>query len=310
MPLKLISCEPRSSPAKRSSSRATAYFASELRRELSARNRAFAAQRELLHVESYGGVPVVVYRPHENECRHGNFADESYAAILNHAAWQKRLSKTHAQGRTSLPKCERGWRELDSSNSSDALLMNIFCYPGVAESSNVASLLGIDAAQLPEFGFKARVPLKNGHVDRTEVDMRFGDLLVEAKLTESNFQSKPADVVRGYRDFLKVFRPGLLPRAGDRFFSYQLIRNVLAAHANGCSFCVLIDARRSDLLESWYEVMRAVRPGELRLRCKVLTWQELSEALPAALREFLDLKYGIVPPRCAASPIPGFDAAL
>ncbi|MGC2110345.1 MAG: hypothetical protein WA655_12565 [Candidatus Korobacteraceae bacterium] len=295
--------------ARRSSGRLGAYFASELRRELSARNRCFAAQRELPHVQSYGGVPVVVYRPHENECRHGNFVDESYAAILSHAAWQKRLSKTHAQARTSLPKCERGWRELDSSNSSDALLMNIFCYPGVAGNSVVASLLGIEAAQLPEFGLKARVPLKNGRVDRTEVDMRLGDLLVEAKLTESDFQSKSIAPVQGYRDFKTVFEPRLLPKAGDCFLSYQLIRNVLAAHANGCSFCVLLDARRPDLVESWYEVMRAVRLSDLRLRCKVLTWQELSEALPGAVRKFLDLKYGIVAPGRVASSIPGVEVA-
>jgi Restriction Endonuclease associating with ARP len=308
--LKLIRYEPQEPSARRSSGRSGAYFVSQLRRELSARNRAFASQRELLHVESYGGVPVVVYRPHENDRRHGNFVDKSYAAILSCPAWQRRLSKTHAQARTSLPKCDRGWKELDSSNSSDALLMNIFCYPGVAGSPMVASLMGVEPGQLPEFGFKARVPLKSGRADRTEVDMRLGDLLVEAKLTEADFQTKQADVVRGYRDFRKVFQAVLLPKAGERFLSYQLIRNVLAAHANGCSFCVLLDARRPDLLEGWYEVMRAVRLSELRLRCKVLTWQELTGALPAPLREFLDLKYGVVPPGSAASPIPGCDGTL
>jgi hypothetical protein len=29
------------------------------------------------------------------------------------------------------------------------------------------------------------------------------------------------------------------------------------------------------------------------LRCKVLTWQELSMALPQKLRKFLEVKYGI-----------------
>jgi hypothetical protein len=122
-------------------------------------------------------------------------------------------------------------------------------------------------------------------------------------LTESNFQAKDISVVQGYRDFQEVFDARLLKKTGGKFLSYQLIRNVLAAFANSCAFCVLLDARRSDLLESWHSVMRAVRLVEVRLRCKVLTWQELSEALPLALRKFLDIKYGIVPAGCRPSPV-------
>jgi hypothetical protein len=70
---------------------------------------------------------------------------------------------------------------------------------------------------------------------------------------------------------------------------------VLAAYALNLSFCVLLDTRRPDLMEDWYEVMAWVRPTELRTRCKVLTWQELVVALPVTLQRFLDLKYGIVP---------------
>jgi hypothetical protein len=286
------------------------YSVTALRCELSARNRAFARGSKLLHVESLGSTPAILYPPYEGEVRHGNFIEKSYAAIMGKAAWQHRLSKTHAQARTCLPRDGRAWKELDSCNSSDALLMNIFCYPGVAGSAAVASLLGIESFQHPEFGFKARVPLTSGQADRTEVDMRLGDLLVEAKLTESNFQSKDISVVRGYRDFQKIFDARLLEKAGGKFLSYQLIRNVLAAFANSCAFCVLLDARRPDLLESWHNVMRAVRPLDMRLRCKVLTWQELSGVLPVALREFLDIKYGIVPIGCAPSPVPAPDLAV
>ena len=45
------------------------------------------------------------------------------------------------------------------------------------------------------------------------------------------------------------------------YVGYQLIRNVLAAYAEGCSFCVMHDDRRSDLREAWYEVLAA--PGSL-----------------------------------------------
>jgi hypothetical protein len=40
-------------------------------------------------------------------------------------------------------------------------------------------------------------------------------------------------------------------------------------------------------------VMKCVRPVDLRIRCKVLTWQELAKALPPRLQEFLSEKYGI-----------------
>ena len=274
----------------------SAYYASQLRLELSLRNRAFALQRQLPHVESRGGMAVTVYQPHPTRRRHGNFFDESYAAMLAIPEWRKRTEKVHTQAKTALPRSGRGWKELDSSMSSDALLMNIFCCPYVADDPRLLGLLGIDTAELPEFGWRARVPLKTGHADRTEVDMRLGDMLFEAKLTESDFQSAEAAVLRGYRDFDEVFEVGDLPREGDELASYQLIRNVLAAYASDCGFCVLVDARRPDLIEQWYAVMRCVRPVALRLRCKVLTWQELCVVLAEPLREFLDAKYGIVAP--------------
>ena len=274
----------------------SAYYASQLRHELSLRNRAFALQRKLPHVESFGGMPVTVYAPHPTRWRHGNFFDESYAAMLAIPEWRKRLEKVHTQAKSALPRSNRGWKELDSSMSSDALLMNIFCCPYVADDSRVLGLLGIDAVQLPQFGWRARVPLKNGLSDLTEVDMKLGDMLFEAKLTESDFRSAEAGVLRGYCDFEEVFDAAELPEEGGKLASYQLIRNVLAAHASDCGFCVLLDARRPDLIERWYAILRRVRLIDLRVRCKLLTWQELSEVLPDPLRQFLDLKYGIVAP--------------
>src|ERR1035441_5261675 len=99
-------------------------YTSQLRQELGARNRQWARGRA--HVESYGNPPVIVYAPEEG--RHGNFFDSAYQAIAAQPEWMRRFDKIHAQGR-ALPKSESGrkWRELDSSMSSDALLMNIFC---------------------------------------------------------------------------------------------------------------------------------------------------------------------------------------
>jgi hypothetical protein len=327
-------------------------YAGILRAELAARNRIYARGRA--HAESYGSQPVIVFEPEGN--RHGNIFDAAYAAILANEKWLRRFDKIHTQGARSLPRPRldpvRRWRELDSSMSSDALLMNIFCTPGVVESSALQGVLGVEAGALPEFGWKAKVPLASGRFDRTEVDMRLGSLLVEAKVTESDFQQRSAAIVESYRDFDAVFERDLLPRAAipiarprrasefpednsqefesligepelfpiedpivearaeAGYASYQLIRNVLAAQATGSCFCVLHDARRPDLREAWFEVMAAVKSAELRVRLKVLTWQELAAHLPETLQAFLDVKYGIVAPGCEASAIDGLEAAV
>ena len=329
------------------------WHAGRLRQEITLRNRNYARGRA--HVESYGSEPVIVYEP---DCgRHGNFYDPAYDAILHNSDWLRRFDKIHAQAARSLPKpqldAKRRWRELDSSMSSDALLMNIFCMPGVANSASVRNMLGVEGDATPVFGWKARVPLINGRFDRTEVDMRFGSLLVEAKLTEVGFQMRAAAIVETYRDLDAVFSRDLLARveiptsrrlhtsefpendsqefesvivdpdlftpvdpsfrpSGDEgYASYQLIRNVLAAHATNCSFCVIHDERRPDLREEWFQVICAVRSAEMRTRLKVLTWQELASALPDPLQEFLDVKYGIVAPGKTPSLIDGeTDASL
>jgi len=267
-------------------------YASGLRQGLILRNRTFAAKHSLPYQETYGELPVICYLPNEANSAHGYFLPETYRAILKNDNWRRRLEKVHTQARVSLPKADRRWRELDSCNSSDALLMNIFCFPGTMKDDRIFDLLGVERGQKPVFGVKARVPLANNKFDRTEVDMRLGQLLVEAKLTESDFQTAPCAVLDAYRDFHEVFDTRQLPRVADRYLSYQLIRNVLAASANDCSFCVMADARRPDLIEAWYAVMQAVCPIDLRLRCKMITWQELATVLPRKLRAFLQEKYG------------------
>jgi hypothetical protein len=177
--------------------------------------------------------------------------------------------------------------------SSDALLMNVFCYPRVLARRELRNMLEVDAGVVPQFGYPARVPLKSGRADRTEVDLRLGGLLVEAKLTETDFQRAPKRRLDGYRDFESVFESERLPQSAEFFDSYQILRNILAAYAGGRSLCVLLDARRPDLIERYGEVLSCVRPIELRTVCRVLTWQELARVLPEKLRAFLRVKYGI-----------------
>jgi hypothetical protein len=264
-----------------------------LRRDLSERAQRYARRHGLPHCLSYGQSSTVCFERYDDS-RHGNFLSATYKAIVKNPGWRRRLQKVHAQGRRSFPRHEDGTRrELDACTSSDALLMNVFCYPGILKSGLVRSMLDVKARAILDFGFRARVPLANGRFDRTEVDMRLGELLIEAKLTETDFQKAPKGLVRAYRDFGDVFEAEDLPQTADDYQSYQLVRNVMAAHASHRTFCVITDARRPELIEAWYAVMKCVRCVDLRMRCKVLTWQELTRALPRRLREFLGEKYGI-----------------
>lgn len=268
-------------------------WAAALRQELCARNREYACLNALTHQQSIGASPAICFGPSADGTQHGNFLPATYQAILKNDNWRRRLEKPHTSALHAFPRDGQKRRELDSGTSSDALLMNIFCFPATLKQDLVVKLLGVEAPAPPEFGYRARVPLLNGRTDRTEVDMRIADVLVEAKLTEADFQKKPRSVLATYRDFEEVFGAGGLTSDGGFCHSYQLIRNVLAAHATGCSFCVIMDERRPDLREAWYAVMRSVQPHHLRMRCRMLTWQELAGAVPAKLRIFLRQKYGI-----------------
>jgi hypothetical protein len=269
-------------------------FAPCLRRDLAERAFTYARAEGLPHSLSYGEAPMVYFAPHEEGSRHGNFLRRAYQAIQANPAWKRRLAKVHTQGQRLLPSTDRGrWLELDSCASSDALLMNIFCQPGVLRSGRLLALVGIEPNASPHFGYRARVPFANGRFDRTEVDLRLGNVLVEAKLTENDFQTAKKEVLLRYRDFSEVFDWRQLPQTESCYMSYQLLRNVLAAYALQCSFCVLVDARRPDLTDAWYGVMRCVKPVELRIRLRISTWQEVAEAVPRQLRAFLAAKYGI-----------------
>jgi hypothetical protein len=265
-----------------------------LRTELSLRNLRFATTHGLLHERTDGQVPSIIFG-RSDDGRHGNFLPLAYQEICSNREWVKRLDKVHTASKRSRVLANWQWKELDCANSSDALLMNIFCHPEVISCARVRAMLGIEPNAAPEFGFKPRTPLRSNRGDNTEIDMRAGNLLVEAKLTESDFQSAKFSLVSRYRDLETVFDLPELPSRNGKQSSYQLIRGTLAAYATGCSFCVFCDSRRPDLIQDWYMVMRAVRPFELRCRLKLLTWQELASVLPNDLQHFLAAKYGIFP---------------
>jgi hypothetical protein len=261
-----------------------------LRRELSHRNAVRAAN---LDAEmTYGAIPSVIYCEDEAGA-HGNFLPASYQRILKQADWRSRLAKVYTGSRFVPRSSDRTRRELECANSSDALLMNIFCYPGMLRRPALCSLLGLAPGIRPSFGFRPRIPLKNGAQDRTEIDLKLGSLLVEAKLTECNFQTARADLMHRYRDLESVFDLTRLPMTQEKYRSSQLIRAALAAHVHEASFAVFCDQRRQDLIDDCFEVFSAIVSVELRCRLSVVTWQEIAAAMPSKVRTFLAEKYGI-----------------
>jgi len=95
---------------------------------------------------------------------------------------------------------------------------------------------------------------------------------------------------RGVND---LFDTDVLPVRNGVVHFWQLVRGVLAARATNDSFFVFCDQRRPDLIDCWFEEMRAATDSSLRTRLGILTWQEISATLPKPVRIFLDEKYGI-----------------
>ena len=272
--------------------RSTRLSAQGLRAEVGARNLGRAASP--LQEVTYGRVPSILYAADE-EGGHGNFLRASYRRILADAGWAARLGKSYT-GAARLPRAGDRWRgELECAGSSDALLMNVFCYPGVLRRLAVCALLGVEAGLRPAFGVRAELPMRKGEVDRTELDMVLGDLLVEAKLTEGGFGRASQERLLRYPQVEEVFCLEDLPRVNGQFTGYQIVRGVLAALEQGSRYLVLLDGRRGDLQEICFRVLRAVRVAEVSSRFRLLTWQELAASLPKPLQVFLGEKYGVEP---------------
>jgi hypothetical protein len=67
-----------------------------------------------------------------------NFHPESFANIVSHADWSSRTRKVHQ----NVP----GVLEMQSSNSSDAVLMNIFCHPSIRVMRHVVAFVNFRLA--------------------------------------------------------------------------------------------------------------------------------------------------------------------
>jgi hypothetical protein len=270
-------------------------WVSKLKDELRERAHYLATTQGIPHYSSLGDPPTILFPVAADGNSHGNFHPDSWRSILASDTLARRLEKGHAQAATALPVEHAGARELDSSNSSDALLMNCFCFPGAVP--RIMKGLGlwesVGSTALPEFGVKAKLPKTQNRQDATELDMKIGTHIFEAKLTEKDFTSSPIDHVREYTDFDTVFDRSALRVVDSVLKGYQLIRNVLAAFHLNATLIVLLDQRRPDLLQEWWSVHAAIKDTAVRLRCGFRTWQQVAAASPPALAAYLAGKYGI-----------------
>jgi len=261
-------------------------FAENLRKQLSELAGRYAKKYNLLSGKSRGGV--IIFKQGQGKNIHGNFLDSSYDNILGKENWRMRLDKPHP----SPPDRKQEVKELDSCNSSDALLMNIFCHPRIDEWKSLKKLLGLSEIGEPEFGFLAKVKKNTGQDDATEIDMKLDGILIEAKLTEKDFTKKEKRIVESYDNFKEVFNEELLPQSREDYLNYQLIRNILAAYQCNLSFLLVCDARRPDLTRELYLTVRCVRDYHLRVKCNIVFWQEIAQSVGKELRDFLIEKYG------------------
>jgi hypothetical protein len=185
-----------------------------------------------------------------------------------------------------------GVKEMQSSNSSDALLMNIFCHPSIRKWTGVKKLLGNDLESIA-FGFPGSVRISNGQTDTTEIDLALSDMFCEAKLTESDFTHKRLSVVEKYKGLYETFYVEALPRIGDDYDNYQIIRNLLAATQHDRKHILLCDERRPDLVRRYMTTVSCLRDVHLRMKCRVIFWQEIVVACGNSLREWTEEKYGL-----------------
>src|ERR1700675_610294 len=126
-------------------------WAGGLRRDLSARNQQIAITSGSVHELTAGEMPSVIFGRSESR-QHGNFLPASYRNICANPAWARRLTKVHTGSRKALPTAGRRWVDIDCANSSDALLMNIFCYRRTVGNQALSSMLGVAPGLVPEFG--------------------------------------------------------------------------------------------------------------------------------------------------------------
>jgi hypothetical protein len=132
--------------------------------------------------------------------------------------------------------------------------MNSFCHPGAADV--VGRFLGNRSLGSQSSDSDQRVRLMDRLAgDSTVIDMKLGNIYLEAKLSESDFTTASPERVERYDGLSDVFETVDLRESDGRYACYQLIRNMLAVAWNDdLTFVLLIDGRRPDLRHDWDRV--------------------------------------------------------
>lgn len=204
-----------------------------------------------------------------------NFFPTSFTNILKNSEYKERLEKPHSK--TNLKNA----RELQSSNSSDALLMNIFCHPKISEWKGIRDLLSENSENIKnlKFGYDPNFKNEKNQTHKTEIDLKIGDTLFEAKLTEKDFTEQSTEIVEKYDDFNNIFDKDLLLKDNGIVQGYQIIRNILAVFQDNKrhrKHRLICDLRRGDLVQEYYQVINAIKIKKEKDRFKVIFWQEIA----------------------------------
>lgn len=207
------------------------------------------------------------------------------AADIIEGEWSERLSKPHQN--------VEGAKEFQSTNSSDALLMSVFCHPQIFKWKGIRQLFGLESEKPElEFGYRPIVKKDGEAQERTEIDMVLDDLYVEAKLTEESFTEKEKEEVEKYSRFSEIFDIQRLPQSDTHYRNYQIIRNILAARQKNKSHILLCDQRRGDLVRSYLDTVNCIKEPSDRKKCRVIFWQEIASLAGKDMKDWLWSRYG------------------
>ena len=208
-----------------------------------------------------------------------SFHDETFKNIVGNVHF-KRLAKSHPTA--------PGFLEMQSSNSSDALLMNFFSHPRIKESKSLRKLLSFKLSDDIEFGWNPKHENETRH--KTEIDMKIGMSIFEAKLIESDFKSKTLDVVLRYNDVENLIDLKPLIKNG-LVYNYQLIRNAVTAKIYNYKFYLIVDETRVDLILEFNKVKNLIIDKSLKENFSFITWQEIAKYVEIDLKNYVTKKY-------------------
>lgn len=209
-----------------------------------------------------------------------SFHPETYSNIYKKIDYRRRLDKPHPNA----PNC----KEMQSSNSSDALLMNLFAHPKILDWEKLLNLISIKQSDKIEFGWNP--DFKNETKRKTEIDMKIGNSIFEAKLTESDFTQRELEIVLAYPKVKEIIEINSLTE-NNVVSNYQLIRNLLTAEKYDFKFNLIIDETRTDLIREFYKVKRAIKEISLAESFNFFTWQEITNCVGLDLKNYMTEKY-------------------